>query len=556
LYDSGGGAEWVAADDVNADGKPDVLVLNGDSVGVLLGNGDGTFQTAIAYNSGSFGVSMAVADVDSDGKVDVVALNQFSDTASILLGNGDGSFQAPVAFGSGGYLAWGVAVADVNADGKLDLLITNCSSNNLCGTGGANGSVGVLINTSIRPTTIALTSSPNPSKFGHVVTFTATVTWQGPGTPTGTVSFLDGTTNLGNSPLNSGGVAVLTTSKLAVGTHNMTAVYNGDANFAPSTSAVLRQVVQGAIVVLSPTHLNFGNQTVGITSGPQNVKLLNTGNIMLTITSIGITGTNRDDFAQTNNCGTSIPPKGSCKISVTFTPTTTGTRKAAVSITDSAPDSPQSVPLTGAGVLPAVTFSPTSLTFPNEVVFTTSPAQPVTLTNTGAGVLKIDRISVTSPFKQTNNCPASMGPGTSCTIRVKFHPTTKGELHGAVSVKDNAPGNPQKVPLTGTGTFVQLTPAKLNFGTQPVGTKSLPKRIAVTNKGHAAVNIMKISITGADAGDFGETNTCGKQLPSGASCFIKVTFTPLKKGKRAADVSISDDGGGSPQKASLAGTGT
>jgi hypothetical protein len=93
-----------------------------------------------------------------------------------------------------------------------------------------------------------------------------------------------------------------------------------------------------------------------------------------------------------------------------------------------------------------------------------------------------------------------------------------------VSVTDNAPGSPQKVPLTGTGTFVQLVPAKLNFGTQPVGTKSVPKRITLTNKGDKTVKISGIAITGADAGDFTETNTCGDSVASGASCFIKVTF--------------------------------
>jgi hypothetical protein len=125
-----------------------------------------------------------------------------------------------------------------------------------------------------------------------------------------------------------------------------------------------------------------------------------------------------------------------------------------------------------------------------------------------------------------------------------------------VSVKDNAPGSPQKVPLTGTGTFVQLTPAKLNFGTQPVGTRSLPRKITLTNKGDSSVKITDIVITGTDAGDFAETNTCGKSVASGASCFIKVTFKPLAKGKRTADVSIYDDGGGSPQEAGLVGTGT
>jgi hypothetical protein len=103
---------------------------------------------------------------------------------------------------------------------------------------------------------------------------------------------------------------------------------------------------------------------------------------------------------------------------------------------------------------------------------------------------------------------------------------------------------------------VQLVPTKVNFGNQPVGTRSLPKRITLTNKGDAAVNITGISITGVDAKDFAETNTCGKSVASGASCFIKVTFKPLAKGKRTADVSVYDNGGGSPQEVGLIGTGT
>ena len=241
---------------------------------------------------------------------------------------------------------------------------------------------------------------------------------------------------------------------------------------------------------------------------------------------------------------------------MTFTPKATGSRNAKVSVADNAPASPQTVPLTGVGTPPGVTFSPTSLTFPNQVVFTSSPAQQVTLTNSGAGVLKISHIGVTSPFQQTNNCPSSIAPGANCTISIKFHPTTKGVFHGTVSVTDNAPGSPQKVPLTGTGTYVQLVPTKLNFGSQPVGTRSLAKKVTLTNKGSVTVNISGIAITGADAGDFAETNTCGKSVAAGASCFIKVTFKPLVKGKRTADLSVYDNGGGSPQEVALIGTGT
>jgi len=166
----------------------------------------------------------------------------------------------------------------VNGDGKLDLVAANvCFGSSNC----VNGSVGVLINTSLMPTTTAIVSSLNPSNFGQAVTFTATVTPQGTGTPTGTVSFFDGTTNIGNSSLNGSGVAVFTISTLAVGTHSIAGIYNGDFNFATSTSPILSQVVQGAVVVLSRTNLNFGNQTVGIISNPQSVTLTNTGNISL-----------------------------------------------------------------------------------------------------------------------------------------------------------------------------------------------------------------------------------------------------------------------------------
>ena len=135
--------------DVNGDGKPDLLVANqcadrgctNGTVGVLLGNGDGTFQTAVTYGSGGYGaLSVAVADVNGDGKPDVVVANVCSNaycetngTVGVLLGNGDGTFQTAVTYGSGGY-AHSVAVADVNGDGKPDLLVANgCTSN---GNGG------------------------------------------------------------------------------------------------------------------------------------------------------------------------------------------------------------------------------------------------------------------------------------------------------------------------------------------------------------------------------------------------------------------------------------
>lgn len=86
---------------------------------------------------------------------------------------------------------------------------------------------------------------------------------------------------------------------------------------------------------------------VGTASAPQIVTLTNVGSTALTIVSIGVGGTDSGDFAQTNNCPGSVAPNGNCRISVTFTPTAGGSRSAALSISDNAPGSPQSVPLSG-----------------------------------------------------------------------------------------------------------------------------------------------------------------------------------------------------------------
>ena len=125
--------------------------------------------------------------------------------------------------------------------------------------------------------------------------------------------------------------------------------------------------------------MTFAPQAAGTTSPAQKIQLSNAGTKVLSITSIVASG----DFAQTNDCPPSVAPAGFCTLSVTFTPTATGTRTGAVTITDNAAGSPQKPPLTGTGGLPALTLTPASLTFASQALGATSPPKPATLKNTG-----------------------------------------------------------------------------------------------------------------------------------------------------------------------------
>jgi Beta-propeller repeat/Abnormal spindle-like microcephaly-assoc'd, ASPM-SPD-2-Hydin len=293
------------------------------------------------------------------------------------------------------------------------------------------------VGTSSTPQNITLTNSGNAVlNIGSIVTsgdFSQTNTC-----PVG-----------GGLPAGSNCTISVTFTPTAEGTRNGSVMIADNAPGSPQ-SAPLTGVGSAPLVTLSPTSLNFGNQPVGVISGPQTSTVMNTGNATLIITSIQVTGTNSGDFAQSNNCGTSVPAGGTCTVTVTFTPSLVGSESASVTITDNAPDSPESLPLTGTGTPPVVTLSPPSLTFGPQPVGTTSFPQTVTLSASGA--LSFNSIAASAEFLQSNNCGSGIPAGGSCQVNVTFTPTAPGLQNGTLMITDSGAGSPQSVPLSGVGT--------------------------------------------------------------------------------------------------------
>jgi len=244
----------IAIGDVNADGHPDVVLTNCYSpfgcvgvVSVLLGNGDGTFQAPVNYNSGGyFPASVTIGDVNGDGKPDLVVANNCNDTnctdtisglVGVLLGNGDGTFQAAAAYRAGGYYANEVALADVNGDGRPDILVDNLWVN----PSSIKGSVGVFLNLTEVAGVTKLSTSLSPSPINYPVTFTATTTSR-VSIPDGiSVTFYDGTNEIGTGSTKNG-VASFTTSALTPGRHTIKAMYPG-SGFSKASSGAVTQIV-------------------------------------------------------------------------------------------------------------------------------------------------------------------------------------------------------------------------------------------------------------------------------------------------------------------------
>jgi hypothetical protein len=201
-------------------------------VDIFQGNGDGTFTNIGQWIAGNEPGSVAVSDFNVDGNADLAVADYGGGGVVVLPGQGNGTFPAPQYIPTGNGPS-DLAAVDLNNDGATDLVVVNNVDNTFS----------VLLN--LAGTYVQLTSSPNPSQVGQTVTFVATVSGSvnTSAVPTGTVLFRNGGNSLASVAL-SNGTASFSTSSLNSGPHTVTATYEGDKNFNPHRSASLVQDVK------------------------------------------------------------------------------------------------------------------------------------------------------------------------------------------------------------------------------------------------------------------------------------------------------------------------
>ncbi len=552
----------LAVGDFNGDGLPDLATADyaSSTVSILLNTSTnpGTFGTASTFPTGTTPFSIATGDLNGDGFLDLAVGNSSADIDSVstLFGNGDGTFQTHLEHATGfnppvGATAEGVALGDfTGTGGPLDVIAADYSYNQ----------VDVFLNTpviAISPAAITF-----PGTLTGTVSAPVTVTIGNPGSaplPFTSAAITLGPFTASNtcpSSIAVGGTcsASVIFAPTASGSATGTFTINDGASTSPQ-AVPLSGTGTAPTVGLSPTSLTFSSQNVGTTSAAQTVTVSNTGTGALDVTSI----TTSAQFGETNTCGSSVAAGAMCSVSVVFEPTAPGTQTGTLTLTDNASNSPQTVTLTGTGSGPAVSLTPATLTFSGQPVNTTSPVQTIVLKNTGTQTLTLTSVTASGPYAVTNTCGGSVGAGASCTLSVTFTPTATGTQTGTITVTDNASTSPQTAALTGTGTtapFVALSPTSVVFAATAVGSPATAQVVTLNNSGNAALSVTSITFSGADPGDFSQTNTCGSSVAALGKCTISVVFTPAAAGNRSATLSVADNASGSPQTVSVSGTGS
>lgn len=482
--------------DLNGDGKPDLIArydADGEGYVIFYGNGDGTFALG-NYEDGWDGLgSVVAADFDADGLMDLAIPSDIMDDTQVMLLLGNGTTTGFEACGNNATM---ISAGDFNNDGFLDI-INNCGEIAL-GAGNANFNKEIMTGSppvgSLQSQAVADFDGDGKLDFAMADAGSNSL-WLLHGNGDGTFTQVSGEPSLAQF---SNDVAVADLN----GDGKLDLIYSDDCASPCSVNTIEILLGNGDGTFQPPISETVGNSPQSVAVGDFN-------------------GDGRLDIAVANSADNTV-----------------------------------TILLQATPALPTVTLSPTSLTFPVETVGTVSKTQTVTITNSGPGVLNLINIATIGQFRHNSHCGPTLNAGASCTVSVIFTPTTIGTLTGGLFVKDNAAGSPQKVTLTGTGTALQIAPAAgLTFDGQAVGSTSSTKSISITNVGGVTVNVSNLAISGSNSADFSQTNTCGASIVSGGNCIIKIKFRPTAIGGRSAQVTITDDGGGSPQQVPLAGTG-
>ena len=323
---------------------------------------------------------------------------------------------------------------------------------------------------------------------------------------------------------------------------------------ATNSPHVLRLSGNGATSPLNatPSSVSFGDVAIG-SSSTQTVTLINAGSHTIHITQATVTGTG---FTISGLSTPAILPAGqNTTFTVKFTAQSTGSATGSVSVVSTAVNSPTTISLAANGASSSLSVNPTSLSFGNVVVGTSS-TQTVTLSNTGTSNAVVSQANVTGAGFSISGLtlPLTLAGGQNKPFSVSFAPTTAGSATGGVSIVNGTTGSATTLSLSGNGVSLLLgaSPSSLNFGDVALGASGT-LTITLSNTGTGSVTVSQVNVTGAGFSTSGISPPA--TLPAGQNTTFTVKFAPSSTGSVTGNVSIVSNATNSPATVSLAGNG-
>ncbi len=309
------------------------------------------------------------------------------------------------------------------------------------------------------------------------------------------------------------------------------------------------------LLIAAPNPLSFG--MVGLGSyATRNVTLSNSGTATLVVSKVATSGTGFSMAGTTDSI--SIPVGQSQIIQVVFAPQASGAATGSLIVTSDDPSSPTTtVPLSGSGGQPQLTYTPNSLSFGNVSVGG-SASQTLTISNGGTAPLTISSFAaVGAGYSMTGiTAPITVNAGQSIPFTATFAPTSAGVSIGGVSATSNAPNSPQAMAFTGTGvataSLLNANPSSIAFGNVNVGSNS-SQTIVLSNAGTTSLTISQITTGGTGFSSSGITVPL--TLSAGQSATLSTMYAPASAGSASGSVTVTSNASDSTLTISLAGTG-
>jgi hypothetical protein len=328
----------------------------------------------------------------------------------------------------------------------------------------------------------------------------------------------------------------------ATGTQTGTLSITDATRTQPETVALSGTGLAPPALGVSPASLTFLG-TVGQTISPQTVTVNNTGGAPLANVGFQINGLSASSFSYGATTCASLAPGGSCTVQVTFTPTSAGGATASLVVSSSTSGvAAVSVSLSGTGQTPAgLSVIPAQLAFPIVTPGQSSPALPVTLTNTGGSTATSLTLTATPPFSLVQNtCGASLAAGAICSVGAVFSPSLNGPYTGTLTIASPSLTTSTVIPLSGMGGTpgsVQALPSLIAFPQTGVGLLSSPVTVTLTNPD--SVNSLGSFSLAVTAGFRLVSTTCASTLAAGASCTAIVEFAPTSPGAQSGSLIVT-----------------